>query len=639
MKPKLSTKALRKEVLRSLKRPLPPEQESSLHWSLLAQLVKDCDALPSDLLLLLQECKDDSDVIRYLDLQSYADPQKYESALTYHQVSSVLSFLKKFPFGKVAGLDPEAKARTSVFRAEKLCRLTNQRLLWFRSKGYRHKLRWHGLHSIFHAARLMISNWLGPLDLNTIYDFTRHGPGGALGATGRESTSYFKYGANPYTVTARALPYAEAAILADPQWRRYCFDESLTIGDPVPTPAVARESVLSRLKVTNYNKVTFVPKTAQTHRAIAIEPLMNIFLQLGVGDFLTSILRSRGLNLRSQKINQDLARMGSAWTSDPSLCPVTLDLSMASDTLSYELVRELLPEEWFNFLDDIRSPFGLLDNGQELHWAKFSSMGNGFTFQLESLIFFALTLSVARHLGYSRQNIAVYGDDIICPAGMALRLIDVLAYSGFSINVEKSCLFGPFRESCGSDWFEGRYVRPFFLKRRIQNAQDLVFIINSFGGLLHLCFTTSSSPIRSDFRRIRRFALSRSPSTVVNNLLGPQVADLEGHIHAPWDLSQNSRFVLWDRDVQTWSYVSATSQPVLTDGQIGSLYLQFRERRGSGLSERIRNDGYDEWFSALSLSSRLELLTSDPIKLGQVARRKFTKLNLRTLTSIGWRNP
>lgn len=636
---KLSTKRklLRKELIRCFEKRFPTKLSADIHWQLLDKLIQDLPYLDSSLRSLLAKVSAERSTTGYFQMQHFNDPQLYRSFAEFSSASAALSFLKKFPFGKVANLDPLKKAMESSVRAETLCGITNRRLIWYRKRGFRHKNRWRGLHSIFHTARLLISGWLGPLDLNTIYDYTRHGPGGAVGVSGDATTAYFKYAAEHYTVSTRALPYAEAAILADPLWRRYiCYPDLSVIGDPVPSVSESRKEVLKRLRVVDYNKVTFVPKTAQTHRAIAIEPLMNIFLQLGVGDYMTKALRRIGLDLTTQTRNQKLACAGSLWLNEAVDRPVTLDLSMASDTLAIELVRELLPEDWFNFLDDIRSVKGSLA-GKETRWAKFSSMGNGFTFQLESMIFYALSLSVAKHLGFERNQVSVYGDDIIAPAGMALRLIDVLAYSGFSVNASKSYLTGPFRESCGTDWYEGRNTRPFFLKRKIKNAKDLVFIINSFGGQYGLMDCPDNGLVRpSD--NLRRFAHDHLPKVVSDNLLGPRSEDLEGHIHTPWDLAQKSGLVTWNRDLQTWSYASVKSVSRKFSGDVGPIVLQMMGINSCrGASADVDGLNRPELFFSRLLSLEFIEELAAPVNSGVVTKRANTRLRLATQASRGWR--
>jgi hypothetical protein len=59
----------------------------------------------------------------------------------------------------------------------------------------------------------------------------------------------------------------------------------------------------------------------------------------------------------------------------------------------------------------------------------------------------------------------VYGDDIIVPAASYELLTRVLKQLGFEVNLDKSFATGPFRESCGADYFLGSQVRPLFMKK------------------------------------------------------------------------------------------------------------------------------------------------------------------------------
>jgi hypothetical protein len=113
---------------------------------------------------------------------------------------------------------------------------------------------------------------------------------------------------------------------------------------------------------------------------------------------------------------------------------------------------------------------------------KFSSMGNGFTFELETLIFAAIALVITRECGFSGRlgsDVFVFGDDIIVKNGVARPLKSVLEFLGFELNAEKS-YFGdePFRESCGGDYFAGQPVRPYFLKELPDGPQGYIAFAN-----------------------------------------------------------------------------------------------------------------------------------------------------------------
>jgi hypothetical protein len=210
-------------------------------------------------------------------------------------------------------------------------------------------------------------------------------------------------------------------------------------------------------------KLVFVPKNCKTHRPIIVEPVLNGLAQLGVGTYLKGRLRSVGIDLRDQERNRKLARIGS---TDGSLS--TIDLSSASDTLSWALVSDLLPPDWLDFLSQFRTGTFSYD-GSSYRLEKFSSMGNGYTFELESLIFWALAWASTVSVGGDVQNVGVFGDDIICPSEATQLLLEVLDSAGFWVNTEKSYWEGPFRESCGADWLSGNDVRPFYLKDEVSD--------------------------------------------------------------------------------------------------------------------------------------------------------------------------
>jgi hypothetical protein len=145
----------------------------------------------------------------------------------------------------------------------------------------------------------------------------------------------------------------------------------------------------------------------------------------------------------------------------------TLDLSQASDNIAYWLVYLLFPRKWFDLLELSRSDRIKID-GERRELEKFSSMGNGVTFAIETVIFLAVCLACVPR--GSHQLVTVYGDDIICPQAYARDVVGALEFLGFSVNQKKSFLAGRFFESCGTDWFEGQNVRPFYLKEQTDTS-------------------------------------------------------------------------------------------------------------------------------------------------------------------------
>lgn len=208
------------------------------------------------------------------------------------------------------------------------------------------------------------------------------------------------------------------------------------------------------------DKLAFVPKSAKTDRTIAIGPTCNVYMQLGVGEYLRKCLLRAHIDIRDQGVNSGLAQQGSLFDN-----LATVDLEAASDSLSIALVRLLVPPALYELMDTLRSK-EYIDPvlKRTSRYEKFSGMGNGFTFPLQTLIYWGLATAVCEEQGISREVyggwVGVFGDDIIVPANVYPRLLEVLAFCGFKTNESKSFASGPFRESCGGQYFLGSDVRP-----------------------------------------------------------------------------------------------------------------------------------------------------------------------------------
>lgn len=217
-------------------------------------------------------------------------------------------------------------------------------------------------------------------------------------------------------------------------------------------------------------RVSFVPKTAKIDRVTVTEPSLNVMIQLAIGDYMFDRLKRVGVDLSDQTKNQRLALEGSLTGA-----LATLDLSSASDSISIELVRNLLPYDWCMLLESARSSTIIGPDKEVIALEKFSSMGNGFTFPLESLIFWALISAIC-----GEENVSVYGDDLIVPSEHSQEVVELLSLAGFIINRDKSFTEGPFRESCGKDYFDGFDVRPLFMQNCESDALALFRAANYF---------------------------------------------------------------------------------------------------------------------------------------------------------------
>lgn len=220
------------------------------------------------------------------------------------------------------------------------------------------------------------------------------------------------------------------------------------------------------------SKTSSVPKQNDIRRTICTEPTLNMFFQLGIGMEIRRILMSRlGLDLADQQdVNAELARLGSI---DGSFG--TIDLASASDSISIELCKRVLPKYFLRWLMLTRSPETIMPDGSWVELQMISSMGNGFTFPLQTMIFAAIVIVAYRLHGVpyafrksrsktGRVNIGVFGDDIVVERSIYEYLIQKLPLFGFVVNADKSFNTGNFRESCGKDYWAGVLVRGVYLK-------------------------------------------------------------------------------------------------------------------------------------------------------------------------------
>lgn len=306
--------------------------------------------------------------------------------------------------------------------------------------------------------------------LSVFEDLLEHGkvgPGGSLGATG--TGLYSKLFSSELTCTSEGL------------YRLY-----RSYVDTFPMWAEAeqvRAAHFGEYRIVPGNKMSFVPKNVDISRVICVEPSLNMFVQLGVKHALESVIRKTfAVDFKTQQEkNRDLAQLGSMFKDHW----VTIDLSSASDSLACSMMREVLPPAVMAVLEFLRSPSMLLPDGSELKLNMISTMGNGFTFPLQTLLFLCVvkaahrvaSVPLERPHGQSRGNFGVYGDDIICQTSVSAHVLRLLQILGFTVNQSKTFVEGPFRESCGGDFFEGHNVRGVYIDS-LRCTQDACVAIN-----------------------------------------------------------------------------------------------------------------------------------------------------------------
>ena len=438
------------------------------------------DSLKLEIARTMNETINNVSFDSYLSLNS----PSLDSLESYISQSQLHALFKKDQ-DMLSPIDKKAVALKSFLEAEDTCKLVNER---FRSRSFCENAKdSQDVEMVLYHAQRKISSIIGDVPLIEDLDLS-FGPGA--------STSCRK-------ITSARWKLSRIPSISNSLLRSHLISD-------VRRTLPHLSSVVWRV---DDSVIEFVPKSYKTDRSICIEPSINGMFQRALGNILKQRMKWAGIDLYDQSINRRRARMGSTFNSY-----VTIDLEKASDSISYGLVLDLLPITWFEYLDSFRSEYCRLPDGSVIPQEKFSSMGNGYTFELESLIFYSLAYGISVHHGVP-FDLTVYGDDIVTTSELYHLILRYFPIFGFTVNKEKSFESGPFRESCGFDAFLGVDVRPYFWKDRAS---------------LSLCYSfynfLISKPWFDPNNKIKDILLKYIPSHL--RLFGP--ADFgDGHLHDP----------------------------------------------------------------------------------------------------------
>lgn len=361
------------------------------------------------------------------------------------------------------------------------------------------------------SAKLLVKQVLGPFDMFEFFSSCKNGSGGSVGVTRRDACeeSKFEY---PISGTSSAISLSKLYLAKNFQLREAV--EKLNGNSP-------NRTMYSEVRGSHG---TTVFKDAKKDRFIAKEPTLNMFFQQGLMEMMYERLALYSLDVATLPTrHRQLAYKGSL---DNSIG--TIDSTSASDCVSYELVKWILPSDWFDALNFVRSSEVLLDSGdhggpQWVTMNMFSSMGNAVTFPLETLLFWALGSATSHHfhsrsglfVEYEEYNqVSVFGDDCVLPSDVCPMFCDIITKVGFIVNQDKSYYRQEyFRESCGGDYYHGMNVRPYSFKAphstRMSSLEPWLYtIINNllprytsyFGGSLNVLGTELMSCMARLFR-------------------------------------------------------------------------------------------------------------------------------------------
>jgi len=276
------------------------------------------------------------------------------------------------------------------------------------------------------------------------------GPGQSFFSTRESTTAYSKLVSSMhYSVTLGALPHMAKVLERSNLFQEYFKHGLERYADDINSYRSAYLDRLERFRRVAGNRVSTVPKNANEDRSIGVEPLLNMMYQKQIGALLRRACARKGNCLDTgQDRHRELIKRRVA----------TIDLKSASNSLSWLLVQTVCPRWLVRHISAARVKFSYDQQNHNWHTLHMvSSMGNGFTFELMSLIL----LGVTRY--YSAET-SVFGDDIIVPLDVAPEVVEAITGLGFLVNTRKSFFDGVTRESCGAFMVAGVEVTRYDIK-------------------------------------------------------------------------------------------------------------------------------------------------------------------------------
>jgi hypothetical protein len=220
-------------------------------------------------------------------------------------------------------------------------------------------------------------------------------------------------------------------------------------------------------------KIQAVPKSYKSARIIGMDDVARNAMGKAIEQEFRQQDRVRGtIDLEDQTINQRLAAQGAI---DGSIA--TLDASKASDSISKSLFVDIFPREYVTeVLPLLPTHFELMGKKNKCYALQMASTsGHSLTFRHETIVFLAaMRLAYRQYVALvehkqvakvSQQSAWAYGDDSLVASEAAEIAVHILATIGININTDKSYWSGPYRESCGKEYWKGTDVTSEYFPR------------------------------------------------------------------------------------------------------------------------------------------------------------------------------
>jgi len=348
-------------------------------------------------------------------------------------------------------------------------------------------------------------------------------------------------------------------------------------------------------------RVVFVPKTLSSPRVIAIEPSTMQFMQQGLSRYIVDILESHKLTKDSVRFSDQTVNRKLAYQASIDRKHATIDLSDASDRVHLDLVRRIFKSSpILDYLEAARSLHADLPDKSNLILHKYASMGSALCFPVEAMVFYTLVISAmlnARGLRPSYRNIlllskdvSIFGDDIVIPSSDVDVVSDYLESYALRVNRRKSFSKSAFRESCGSDYFNGMSVLPVYARQVAPDDRSewtpshiMAWIATAdqfyLTGKWHIC-----QIIRDEVEKVVRRRLPRS--TVLTG----------GLAHFSLLFSTNLKF---DKNLYSWKqsrlYFKPLKQKDKIDGDATACFNKVFVQDRSAARHRTNHDPFSKW--------------------------------------------
>lgn len=411
------------------------------------------------------------------------NPNREISQVLVRDNLAASSLLRKYK-GLKTNIDTREAAIASFHKGEIDCSATNAR---FRNPTLDPLNT--GINVWLHNAfTRKIGKILGTYRKEDFFSLGAWGPGSTIQVTGNDTGAIKKFRCERQ-ITAKLYTLIKDELVNEyPNW-------------------FPNQDVVDRLVQVTCSELLTVHKNAMTDRTIFKEAGITTWFQKSIGQSIRRCLMRHGYDLNSTEHSKEIARQGSITGRS-----VTVDFENASNTIAKLMIRESIKDEvWYTLLDSCRTPSYTLDKGKSFHiFEMFSSMGNGYTFELESLIFVAAAEACHDYLGLAYDDISVHGDDITINTEAYDLYRHFCEFLGFRVNEQKSFSSGYFRESCGAYFYDGSDVKPYFLKEKSNDAKSIFRLANGVTSVAHRYRNCDGRDIR--LLPLHRYLINQLPT-------------------------------------------------------------------------------------------------------------------------------